>query len=158
MNLLVLLIILVAAWILFKILQQKQGIDPSIYKCKSVYDDHAIVPEKPFFSSKYQLTGKMDKILVVDGKRTPMEIKSSRRPREPYLSHVMQLVSYCLLIEEHYNERPEFGILQYASGEPFIIPYSEENKNQLFKTVEEMRTCIKAKMKTGNLKSKQGII
>ncbi|MFH0874766.1 MAG: Dna2/Cas4 domain-containing protein [archaeon] len=143
MSIVLILLILAIIWILLKVLQQKQEIHPLIFKSGSIYSDHTIITERPFYSQKYLLAGKMDKILVIDGKRIPMEIKSSRRPKEPYLSHVMQLMSYCLLMEEHYKEKPGFGLLQYSTGEPFVVPYTDENRKRLLKTMKDMRGCIR---------------
>ncbi len=54
----------------------------------------------------------------------------------------MQLVSYCLLIEEAKGTKPRYGFIQYKGGQPFYIPYTENMKSFLLKTMQEMREYI----------------
>ena len=78
-----------------------------VYKSKAIYSDHKEKPEKALFSPKYGIVGKPDFILHTRDGLLPLEIKHSVRPRQPYFSHVMQLVSYCLLIEEEKGTTPK---------------------------------------------------
>ena len=111
------------------------------YKNKSVYSDHREKPTKALFSSTYRLAGKPDFILHTKDGLLPLEIKSSQRPQKPYFSDVMQLVSYCVLLEER-GDKPKYGFLQYNGGEAFFIPYTEGLKSHLLKVMGEMRACV----------------
>ncbi len=113
-----------------------------IYKTKTVYSDHREKPEKALYSSKYGLVGRPDFILHTKDGLLPLEIKNSKRPNQPYFSHVMQLISYCLLIEEEKGVKPKYGFIQYRDGGAFSVSYTENMKVSLIKTINEMRNII----------------
>lgn len=125
-------------FILFVLLKLTK-VPHQVYKSKTIYSDHKERPEKALFSSKYGLTGRPDFILHTKDGLLPLEIKRSKRPNQPYFSHVMQLISYCLLIEEEKGARPKYGFIQYKWGKPFSIQYTERMKSSLLKTMQEMR-------------------
>lgn len=110
--------------------------------------------ERPLFSRELLLTGKPD-YLVADGANViPVEVKSSRAPAlrrslsraesrdsgqaQPYLSHILQLAAYCLLVEECYRRRPPYGIIKYADH-AFEVDYTPELENELLDTLDDMR-------------------
>ncbi len=137
------IIVTVAVVLVVLIVLLKRSKVPSVaYKNKSIYSDHRERPVKALFSSKYKLAGKPDFILHTKDGLLPLEIKSSRRPYRPYFSDVMQLVSYCLLLEER-GDKPRYGFLQYKSGKAFSVPYTEGLKSHLLKVMGEMRACVK---------------
>lgn len=113
-----------------------------VYKNKAIYSDHKEKLEKALYSSKYGLIGKPDFILHTKDGLLPLEIKHTNRPKQPYFSHVMQLISYCLLMEEEKGIKPKYGFIQYVGGQPFAVPYTEKMKSFLIKTMQEMRTYI----------------
>lgn len=82
------------------ILLKSTKVPTQVYKSKSIYSDHKERPVEALFSSKYGLVGKPDFILHTKDGLLPLEIKHSNKPIQPYFSHVMQLISYCLLMEE----------------------------------------------------------
>ena len=129
------LLIALLTWLLKKI-----GVSKEIYRNKSVYSDIER-PEKALFSKKHLLAGKPDSILYTKDGLVPVEVKSSNRPIKPYYSHVMQLASYCLLLEME-SKRPRHGLIQYADGEPFKVPYTDELRNNVIVTMEKMRGHI----------------
>lgn len=94
--------------------------------------------ERPLFSRELSLTGKPD-YLVADGDDViPVEVKSSRAPAQPYLSHTLQLAAYCLLVEECYGRRPPYGIVKYADR-AFEVDYTPELEDELLATLDDMR-------------------
>ena len=98
-------------------------------------------PEKALFSRQFGLTGKPD-YLVADGARViPVEVKSGHAPTQPYASHILQLAAYCLLVEEHYDRQPPYGIIKYANR-TFQVPYTAELEKRLLDTLEEMRADL----------------
>ncbi|MFH1506464.1 MAG: CRISPR-associated protein Cas4 [archaeon] len=127
--------------ILFALLKSTK-VPKQVYKRKAVYSDHKEKPEKALSSSKYGLVGKPDFILHTKDGLLPLEIKHTNRPKQPYFSHVMQLISYCLLIEEEKGVKPKYGFIQYQGGQAFSIPYTEKMKSFLLKTMQEMRDYI----------------
>lgn len=126
--------------VLFLLLKSTKVPKP-VYRSRTVYSDHREKPEKALFSSKHGLIGRPDFILHTKDGLLPLEIKHSLRPQQPYFSHVMQLISYCLLMEDR-GDRPKYGFIQYRSGKAFSISYTEEMKASLLKTMEEMRGCL----------------
>jgi CRISPR-associated exonuclease Cas4 len=86
-----------------------------------------------------QLVGKPDYLIEQkDGMIVPVELKSGRAPEEPHDGHVLQLAAYCLLVEENYGIRPDFGIIQYKDR-AFAVDYTEELEDDLLDLLEEMR-------------------
>ena len=132
----------VVTLIVLIILLKSTSVPAEIYNNKSIYIDHKEKPIEALFSSKYGLVGKPDYILHTKDGLLPLEIKHSRKPVQPYFSHVMQLMSYCLLIEETKGLKPKYGFIQYKNGKPFSIPYTEKMKSILIKTMEEMRSHV----------------
>ncbi|MBW2976687.1 CRISPR-associated protein Cas4 [Candidatus Woesearchaeota archaeon] len=140
MNIIDAMILVTSIILLFLfVLLKSTKVPKPIYKSKTIYSDHKEKPEKALFSYKYGLVGKPDFILHTKDGLLPLEIKHSKRPRQPYFSHVMQLISYCLLIEEVKGIKPKYGFIQYMGGQPFSIPYTKSMKLFLIKTMHEMR-------------------
>lgn len=98
--------------------------------------------EQPLRSRRYGIVGKPDYLVQVDHrgaqKTIPVEVKSRRRPAEPYDSHVLQLGAYCLLIEDLQKERPPYGLLRYADA-TIEIPFTDVLRWQ----VQEAATAIR---------------
>ena len=107
------------------------------YKTKELIGYNSKEGEK-LFSEKYELAGKPDFILEKEGKYFPLIVKRSKKPKQPYFSHVMQVISYCLLLEEN-GKKIENGFIQYSNDEPFFIPYDEKMKEYLKSVLNEMR-------------------
>jgi len=94
--------------------------------------------ERPLFSRELLLTGKPD-YMVADGADViPVEVKSSTAPAQPYHSHLLQLASYCLLVEECYRRRPPYGIIKYADR-AFEVDYTDALEYELLATLDDMR-------------------
>ena len=138
----VVIVVLIALFLLFRLLIYLSNVRPEIYKSRHVYADHSEVPEKPFFSKKYLLAGKPDLVIHDADGYAPVEIKSGFRPHKPYGNHVLQLASYCLLLEEN-GKKPKHGLLQYNSGAPFKIDYTSELKKDTLAIMQAMRNSIK---------------
>ena len=81
--------------------------------------------------------------MVKHGQQTiPIEVKSASAPGDgPRRSHLLQLAAYCLLIEEHYQHRPEYGIIKYAD-QAFEIDYTPALETALLDTLGAMRANL----------------
>ncbi len=110
-------------------------------------------PAEPLFSEKLRLTGKPDYVVNVKGQYIPVEVKTSVTDK-PYRNHVMQLATYCLLLEEKYNQAVPFGVLVYGNGRQFKIPFEAYLKGQVTTTLEEMRT----RLATGSIERNHNVI
>lgn len=76
------------------------------------------------------LRGRPD-LLLEDGSTViPVEVKTGRTPEAPYRGHTMQLLAYCLLVEETHGVRPPHGILRYPERE-FRIAYDADSEREL---------------------------
>ena len=86
-------------------------------------------PERPLRSRRYGLVGRPDYLVRTRerGRRyvVPVEVKSRRRPAQPYASHILQLAAYCLLVEDNFDAAPPYGLLRYADA-TLQIPYTDE--------------------------------
>ena len=67
-----------------------------------------------YFSETHMLSGKPDYVLKKGDEYLPVEVKTGRVPRGPLFSHILQVVAYCVLIEETFGKPPPHGILEYA--------------------------------------------
>ena len=78
-----------------------------------------------FVSARYRLRGRPDELRgAPDGRLVPVEIKSAASPRGgPQASHRMQLLAYCLLVEEETQRPPPYGILCYGDGREFRVAW-----------------------------------
>ncbi len=93
-------------------------------------------------SKNYRLRGRPDYILEIDGADIPVEVKTGRVPRGPFFSHILQIVAYCLLLEEMSGKTPPYGIIKY-SGTEFEIEYDESLKELLIDKMADMREIMK---------------
>lgn len=104
-------------------------------------------PEKPLFSRRYGLVGRPDYLLraVEDGVDVtiPVEVKSRKRPSEPYPSHILQLITYCLLVEDNFGVRPPYGLLHYADA-TLRIDYTDSLRQQVLDIASAIRAARQA--------------
>lgn len=116
---------------------------------KIIYSDTSTWQKQqdPMISRKFGIVGKPDYLVVVrEGLRkvhVPVEVKSRKRPLEPYDSHIMQLGAYCLLIEDNFKERPPYGLIHYAD-DTVEIPFNNKLRGQVLRAAEEIRRNRKA--------------
>jgi CRISPR-associated exonuclease Cas4 len=94
--------------------------------------------DRPLFSRRQHLTGKPDYIVRASGGLTPIEVKSTRGLAHPYESHVLQLMAYCFLIEEHEAQQPACGLLHYPDR-TFRIAYTAAARAQLLHYLAQLR-------------------
>jgi CRISPR-associated exonuclease Cas4 len=100
--------------------------------------------EKPLISRRYGLIGKPDYLVRVKLEGAPMlvpvEVKSRRRPAETPASHVLQLATYCLLVEEVHRLRPPYGLLHYADA-TLKIPYTDALRQAVLEAAAAIRAA-----------------
>ena len=93
---------------------------------------------RPLISHKYGLTGTPDYIVATPDGPVPVEVKPSRTESEPRESHLLQVLAYCLLLEEQEGKRPPYGLLRYST-ETFKVDYNGQTRQHLISVIEEMR-------------------
>lgn len=123
-------IILLGFWYL-----QQKGL--GVLTGKKIYSDSKENPGEVLFSKTLALSGKPDYLIKENGMVFPVEVKSGRTPNEPYQNHEMQLMAYCLLVEENYGIKPLGGYIKYPHKE-FKVAYTDEAKNAVKDLVGEM--------------------
>ncbi|MFN8473079.1 MAG: Dna2/Cas4 domain-containing protein [Anaerolineae bacterium] len=99
--------------------------------------------DAPLISRRHGLVGKPDYIVEQGGRITPVEVKPNRRAETPYLSDVLQLAAYCLLIEEAWGKSPAEGLLRYADR-TFAVEWTSELRDVLIETLDAMRSDMRA--------------
>lgn len=101
--------------------------------------------ERPLFSRSHRLTGRPDYLVQRERHTIPVEVKSGCAPGTgPHTSHILQLMAYCLLVEETYGRRPPYGIIFYTAGDrqAFEVDYTAESEEDLLTILEKMRWAL----------------
>ena len=113
---------------------------------KVIYSDTGgtRVEAEPLFSPRYNLTGKPDYVLATRRGLVPVEVKPERTDEEPRESHLLQVLAYCLLIEENEGKPPPYGLLRYRS-DTFRVDYNSETRAYLLAVLEEIGTAREQK-------------
>jgi CRISPR-associated exonuclease Cas4 len=95
-------------------------------------------------SEKYGVSGRPDYVLMVDGVPIPVEEKTGRIPRGPLFSHILQVATYCLLMEEKTGKTIPYGVLRYGADQ-HIIEYDDIVKRTVLQKIGEMREIANGK-------------
>jgi CRISPR-associated exonuclease Cas4 len=106
------------------------------------YSDTVAAGES-LLAPRYGLVGKPDYIVWEKGRPIPVEVKPKRMAPEPYLSDVLQLAAYGLLVEETYGQTSPYGILRYAK-ESYRIDFTPQLRGYLLYTMAQMRANLRA--------------
>ena len=93
---------------------------------------------KPLYSARYGLTGTPDYVVRTRKGLVPVEVKPGRKEAEPHESHLLQVLAYCLLIEDSEGKPPPYGLLRYNSDN-FVVDYNTETRSYLLDVMETMR-------------------
>jgi CRISPR-associated exonuclease Cas4 len=123
---------------------RRQRVASGIPKGEVIYSDTGDWQklEKPLVSRRYGLVGRPDYLVRTQesGKAItiPVEVKSRTRPLTPYASHVLQLMTYCLLVEDQLGARPPYGLLRYADA-TLRIPYTDDLRQQVLDAADAIR-------------------
>jgi CRISPR-associated exonuclease Cas4 len=147
--LMVLALLIVIAGLLFLKQGQRAREATGIPTGEVVYTDTGAweqVP-KPLVSRRYGLVGKPDYLVQIRvGSQTtlvPVEVKSRRRPAVTPDSHILQLATYCLLVEDVHKMRPAYGLLHYADA-TLKIPYTDELRRAVLEIADAIRQARSA--------------
>ncbi len=139
----VLLLLAGALWQLAARARRASGLPPG----QIIYEDTASWQEtrQPLRSRRYRLSGKPDYLTRQGEEIIPVEVKSSRLPANgrPYHGHKLQLLSYCLLIEEVYGKPPSYGIIHYTGtpGGNVLVPFDADAREELLSVMAEIRAA-----------------
>lgn len=101
----------------------------------------------PLISRRHGLIGRPDYLIEVRQGVTrtmiPVEVKSRNQPSTLPFGHILQLATYCLILEDIYGVAPSHGILRYADGSHTIV-YTAELRSAVLKAAEGIRQARQA--------------
>jgi CRISPR/Cas system-associated exonuclease Cas4 (RecB family) len=99
--------------------------------------DAGAEPGRLLVSSRYQLQGRPDYLIRQGRQVIPVELKPGQA--RAYPSAIMQLMAYCLLVEEH-DGRPGHGLLVTRDGAQSIA-YTDARRANLLTVLAAMRAA-----------------
>ncbi len=98
--------------------------------------------ERSLINRQYGLIGKPDYLVKVSEQgrawMIPVEVKSAKRPSSPHAGHVLQLATYCLLVEATYAQTPPYGLLRYADA-TLRIPFTAALRQEVLAAADAIR-------------------
>jgi CRISPR-associated exonuclease Cas4 len=94
-------------------------------------------PGRLLVSERHGLHGRPDYLIRRGRQVVPVEVKPTQT--RVYPSAVMQVMAYCLLVEEHYG-RPRHGLLVLADRTE-TIPYTDARRAELLGVLAAMRAA-----------------
>jgi CRISPR-associated exonuclease Cas4 len=95
-------------------------------------------PPAPLEAPDLGLVGRPDFLMRRGRAVIPIEAKPGRTAEEPYEGDLLQLVAYCVLVEETYGHPPPYGLLCYRD-QTFEVSYDRSVRETLLDLLEEMR-------------------
>ena len=143
---------LVASVFLYRLLLSTEKIDQlrDDYKLgeEKIETPDGLTEDTPILKSrKYNLAGRPDYMIKENDLHLPVEVKTGRRPKAPFFSHVLQIGAYCLLSEETFQKSPSHGQIRYGfENEPHNVEWEPKLKNLVVEKIEEMNDILDGKM------------
>ncbi len=93
---------------------------------------------RPLVSRRYGLIGKPDYLVETPDGLIPVEVKSRPWPSTgPRAADVMQLMAYCVLVEDTFETRPAHGIIAYADRHQ-LVAYTPQQREAVLNIVAEI--------------------
>ena len=142
---------LVASFFLYKLLVSTEKVDKlrEDYKLgeTDIETPDGLTKETPLLKSiEHNLAGRPDYLIKEDEIRIPVEVKTGRRPRAPFFSHVLQIGAYCLLSEETFQRKPTHGQIRYGfDNEPHDVKWNSDLRALVLEKLEDMNDILKGK-------------
>ena len=105
-----------------------------------VYDDAGRQHlQRPLVSHRLRLAGRPDYLVETAEGLVPVELKSGACPRSgPHAAHVVQLMTYCVLVEDVFARPVPYGVLQYSDARR-QIPFTADRKREVLQLADETR-------------------
>ncbi len=142
----------VASFFLYRLLVSTEKIDKlrDDYKLgeTDIETPDRLTSETPVLkSANYNLAGRPDYLIKEGEQRIPVEVKTGRRPKAPFFSHVLQIGAYCLLSEETFTEKPTHGQIRYGfDSDPHEVKWDSSLKILVTEKLEEMNDILNGTM------------
>ena len=144
---------LIAAFFLYRLLLSTEKIDQlrDDYNLgeETIETPDGLTEETPVLKSrKYNLAGRPDYMIKENNLRIPVEVKTGRRPKAPFFSHILQIGAYCLLSEETFRTSPSHGQIRYGfESEPHNVVWEPKLKTLVLEKLEEMNDILEGRTK-----------
>jgi len=93
-------------------------------------------------SRRYGIRGTPDCLIRTPDGIVPVELKQSTRPpsgQGVYPNHMVQVLAYCLLVEENYREPAPYGLVLYGGNEARKVYLTEDHLAWLTGVIGELR-------------------
>ena len=142
----------IASFFLYRLLISTEKIDKlrDDYKLgeTNIETPDGLTSETPVLKSpNYNLAGRPDYLIKEGNQRIPVEVKTGRRPKAPFFSHVLQIGAYCLLSEETFTQKPPHGQIRYGfDSDPHEVKWDSDLKILVTEKIEEMNDILKGNM------------
>lgn len=120
-------------------LRKRFGVPPG--KIRYV-DGIRMLSPKVLYSRKYELKGKPDMIILENKQFIP--IKHKPTSTKAYENHIIQLIAYCILVEETYGITPSHGVLVLKDGKKEQVEFTEKRREKLLEILQHMRQMFDA--------------
>ena len=142
---------LVASFFLYRLLVSTEKVDKlrDDYKLgkTDIETPDGLTKETPLLKSvNHNLAGRPDYLIKENEIRIPVEVKTGRRPRAPFFSHVLQIGAYCLLSEETFQRKPTHGQIRYGfDNEPHDVKWDSDLRALVIEKLEDMNDILEGK-------------
>ena len=142
---------LVASFFLYRLLVSTEKVDKlrDDYKLgeTDIETPDGLTKETPLLKSvNHNLAGRPDYLIKENKIRIPVEVKTGRRPRAPFFSHVLQIGAYCLLSEETFQRKPTHGQIRYGfDNEPHDVKWDSDLRALVIEKLEDMNDILEGK-------------
>lgn len=93
-------------------------------------------------SLRFGISGKPDCLIRTPDGIVPVGLKEAKRPPARggvYPNHMIQILAYCALVEEHFKARVPYGLVVYAGQQVRRVEYTEPNQRWLIETIQQLR-------------------
>jgi CRISPR-associated protein Cas4 len=89
-------------------------------------------------SRKLNLSGRVDKVMKAES-IVPVDIKTGKPPKHVWEGDRIQLCAYGMLLEEAFEQKSAFGIIEYArTSESAQVTFNEKTRRQVINTRDEL--------------------
>jgi CRISPR-associated exonuclease Cas4 len=102
-----------------------------------LYMDHGETRGDILYAKQYHLMGRPDFLIRKGNDIMPVEVKTGKTPARPHDNHIMQLMAYCLLVEENFGVVPPGGYIRYPDRE-FGVKYTAERREAVLSSLREI--------------------
>jgi CRISPR-associated exonuclease Cas4 len=109
-----------------------------------LYQDHSgqqIAP-RALVSERYGISGKPDCLIRTPDGIVPVELKTSARPPRDggvHPNHLLQVLAYCLFVEEHYGEPIPYGLVRYRGQPARKVFVTKQDRAWVLATIADVR-------------------